>query len=119
MVPKSEVPKIRVLIGEATALGPGKADLLDAIVAAGSISGAARRMGMSYRRAWVLVDRMNKDFKKPVVLTAAGGPGGGGAVVTPFGERVLDDYRNIEAKAASGVSKEIKAFAKLLRRPKT
>ena len=71
--------RVRILIGSATALGPGKVDLLEAIASTGSISAAARAMGMSYRRAWLLVDTMNHCFKSDLVETVVGGPGGGGA----------------------------------------
>ncbi|MGZ5105893.1 MAG: winged helix-turn-helix domain-containing protein, partial [Usitatibacter sp.] len=81
--------KLRLMFGTEIAIGPGKADLLDAIAATGSISASARRMGMSYRRAWLLVDTMNRCFREPVVAAATGGSGGGGASLTPFGRRVL------------------------------
>ena len=106
---------MRVLIGAATALGPGKAGLIEAIDRTGSISAAARLMGMSYRRAWNLVDGMNKDFKKPIVKTNAGGKGGGGAEITPTGLEVLDLYREIESKAMASVESEIKKFSIYLR----
>jgi molybdate transport system regulatory protein len=109
--------RLRVLLGAATAIGPGKADLLDAVAAAGSISAAARRMGMSYRRAWLLVDTMNKSFREPLIETLAGGPGGGGARVTPFGRDVLQRYRAMEAKAQDAVEPELDAFRSLLADP--
>ncbi len=71
----SGAPRLRVLLGEAIAIGPGKAQLLERIEATGSISAAARTMGMSYRRAWLLVDTMNQCFHEPLVETAAGGKG--------------------------------------------
>ena len=110
-------PRVRILIGSATALGPGKVDLLEAIAKSGSISAAARVMGMSYRRAWLLVDTMNRCFRKDVVITSTGGPGGGGARVTPLGLDVLRRYRQMEAKAEDSVREEIAAFAKLLKEP--
>lgn len=78
-------------------MGPGKADLLDAIRQHGSISAAARAMGMSYRRAWLLVDVMNRCWQKPLVATAPGHSRGGGAQVTPSGEQVLARYRTLQA----------------------
>lgn len=108
---------MRILLGAAVALGPGKADLLDAVAEAGSISGAARSMGMSYRRAWMLIEAMNGDFKKPLVETSAGGSGGGGARVTETGFEALRRYRAMEKKASSAVKKEITAFADLLNDP--
>ena len=104
--------RIRILLGTAFAIGPGKADLLQAIAQTGSISAAARSMDMSYRRAWLLVDTMNQCFREPVVDTATGGKGGGGARITPFGKKVLRRYRLIEAKAAAAISGDIRIFAR-------
>jgi molybdate transport system regulatory protein len=103
-----------VLLGSAIAIGPGKADLLDAIGRSGSISAAAREMGMSYRRAWLLVEAVNNAFIEPLVATVTGGSGGGGAELTEFGRMVVDRYRKIEKKAASAVAKEFAEFRKLL-----
>lgn len=91
--------KIRITNGSAIAMGPGKADLLEAIDACGSISSAARQMQMSYRRAWELVDVMNKCFNQPVVTSSPGGQHGGGAQLTEFGRLLLKNYRNLVAKA--------------------
>jgi len=74
-------------------MGPGKADLLDAIAHEGSISAASRALGMSYRRAWVLVDTMNRCFAQPLVEARSGGGGKAGARLTPCGERALAAYR--------------------------
>jgi molybdate transport system regulatory protein len=71
-------------------------------------------MGMSYRRAWQLVDTMNQSFRKPVVDTATGGSGGGGARVTDFGREVLTRYRQMEATAQQAVEAEMKSFIRLL-----
>src|SRR5262245_51951667 len=83
-------PQIRIMFRKAIAMGPGKADLLRAIAETGSISAAARRMEMSYRRAWLLVDTMNQAFQTPLVETATGGSHGGGARVTEFGKEILE-----------------------------
>ncbi len=91
------IHRIRLMQGDEIALGPGKADLLKAIHEHGSISAAARRMGMSYRRAWLLVDTMNRCFREPLVLSAAGGSQGGGASLTPHGEEVLSYYEKMQA----------------------
>ena len=107
-------PRLRVLFGSSIAMGPGKADLLDAIEAAGSITGAARRMGMSYRRAWLLVETMNQCFRAPLVEAARGGAGGGGARLTDLGREALQRYRDMEAKASASVAPEMAAFRKLL-----
>lgn len=95
--------KIRLYAGEEIAMGPGKADLLDAIGREGSISGGGRALGMSYRRAWLLVDTMNRCFAEAVVETHPGSSKGGGAKVTPFGAKVLADYRALQQAAQDGV----------------
>ena len=88
--------KAQLFCGAEIAIGPGKAALLDAIAATGSISAAGRALGMSYRRAWLLVDVMNRCWEAPLVETAAGGSGGGGARVTPLGGELLAAYRRLE-----------------------
>ena len=108
--------RIRVLFGSAFAIGPGKADLLQAIAQTGSISAAARSLGMSYRRAWLLIDTMNQCFREPVVDTATGGKGGGGARITESGLRVLRCYREMEAAAAASVAGYMADFTRLLRK---
>jgi molybdate transport system regulatory protein len=112
---KSNQPQIRVLLGSAVAIGPGKASLIEAIGRTGSISSAAREMGMSYRRAWVLVDTMNRCFTNELVNTTTGGPGGRGAQVTDLGREVVRRYRAMEAKAANSVVGDMKGITRLLR----
>lgn len=90
---------LRLMYGGEIALGPGKAELLEAIRDAGSISAAGKGMDMSYRRAWQLVEVMNRCFKGPLVETAKGGSHGGGARLTPLGETVLARYRAMERAA--------------------
>ncbi|MEZ0231649.1 MAG: winged helix-turn-helix domain-containing protein [Methylophilaceae bacterium] len=90
--------KIRISHGSFTAIGPGKADLLEAINDCGSISAAAKKMNMSYRRAWELVDAMNRCFQEPLVATSLGGAHGGGAQVTTFGFHILKCYRDLISK---------------------
>ena len=107
-------PRLRILLGETIAIGPGKAQLLGLIEKHGSISAAARDMGMSYRRAWTLVETMNRTFREPVVAAATGGRGGGGAEVTEFGREALRRYRAMEEKVAASVSVEMDAFTALL-----
>lgn len=107
-------PKLRILLGAEIAIGPGKADLLDAIARTGSISAAARVMGMSYRRAWLLVDTMNHCFQAPLVEASKGGSGGGGARVTERGLEVLARYRAMEIKAAASIAAELREFTRLL-----
>jgi molybdate transport system regulatory protein len=115
-MPKRLYPKIRILIGAVVAIGPGKADLLEAIGRTGSISAAGREMGMSYRRAWMLVDVLNASFAKPLVETATGGNRGGGARLSVYGAEVLRRYRAMEAIAEQAVAAELKQFARLLRK---
>ena len=81
--------RLRIHRGDDIAVGPGKVELLEAIGATGSISGAARSLGMSYRRAWLLVDTMNRCFEEAVVTAETGGSRGGGARITPLGEEVV------------------------------
>ncbi|EKF61533.1 putative ModE family transcriptional regulator [Agrobacterium albertimagni AOL15] len=102
--------RFRLLLGQSIAVGPGKADLLAAIAETGSISAAGRSMGMSYKKAWHLVDTMNKCFKTPLIETSKGGKGYGGATLTPLGQEVLSRYRAIEAKAFAAVTDELAAF---------
>jgi molybdate transport system regulatory protein len=111
---ESARPQIRIMFRKAIAMGPGKADLLQAIEHTGSISAAARSLGMSYRRAWLLVDTMNQCFKTPVVETLTGGQRGGGARVTEFGQDVLNRYRAMDAKAAASVRRDLAAFSRLM-----
>ena len=107
-------PRLRILLGKTIAIGPGKAELLRLIENTGSISGAAREMGMSYRRAWTLVETMNGAFREPLVEAATGGRGGGGARVTDFGREALKRYKAVEDRALGSVTMEMDAFAKLL-----
>ena len=111
---KKLAPRLRILFGEATALGPGKVELIEAIERAGSISGAAKHMGMSYRRAWNLVDAINHDFKEPIILTNVGGRGGGGATISPIGHEILSRYRKIEDQAMVSVAKDVSLFGRYL-----
>ena len=90
--------KIHLMCGGEIAMGPGKADLLDAIHASGSISAAGRAMGMSYRRAWMLVDVMNRCWQEPLVQTSPGSSHGGGAKLTVMGAAVLAHYRGLQAR---------------------
>jgi molybdate transport system regulatory protein len=93
--------KLRLLCGDRFAMGPGKADLLAAIEAERSISGAARAMDMSYRRAWLLVDEMNRCFTAPLVETLSGGGRERGARLTDEGRTVLESYRALEDASAA------------------
>jgi molybdate transport system regulatory protein len=107
-------PRLRILLGSAIAIGPGKAALLEAIAETGSIAAAGRRMGMSYRRAWLLVKTMNACFREPLVDAVKGGPHGGGAQLTKTGRFVLERYRTMESRAAEAVAAEMREFRALL-----
>src|SRR5437016_5892065 len=111
------MPRIRVsIVFESGArIGPGKAKLLESIRDTGSISAAAREMGMSYKRAWLLLDSMNQAFIEPVVIAAPGGPGGGGAALTPFGAEVLERYRRIYDRAAANAVDDMAALGRRAR----
>lgn len=89
---------IRLDLSPKGRIGPGKIALLEQIGANGSISAAGRALGMSYRRAWILVEELNRMFRQPVVTAQPGGPGGGGATLTALGVSLVDCYRTIEAE---------------------
>jgi molybdate transport system regulatory protein len=108
---------LRILSAKNPAMGPGKARLVGLIAESGSISAAARKMGMSYRRAWQLVEALNRSFSEPVVLTAVGGKRGGGAVVTAFGKRLVAQYHGMEAKASAAIADDLAQFTAQLRKP--
>ncbi len=91
--------RIRVVFDEARYLGPGKADLLAGIARLGSIAAAGREMGMSYKRAWDLVQAMNTMFASPVVAMARGGAKGGGAELTENGAQILALYKAVQRAA--------------------
>ena len=103
---------IRLDLGGGLRIGPGKVRLLEEIGRAGSISGAGRALGMSYRRAWELVEALNTGLGEPVAETAAGGAGGGGARLTPLGEAVVRTYRAIEAEANAGAAGRLAALGR-------
>lgn len=102
--------RVRVTRGDDIAIGPGKMDVLAAIREAGSISGAARNMGMSYRRAWLLVETMNSCFERPLVETATGGKSGGGARLTPEGEQVLARYVSMMVEVDAVAARHLQAL---------
>ncbi len=99
---------VRIDFGPDRALGPGKVRLLEAIHKTGSISQAGRSLGMSYRRAWLLVDDLNRCFRQPVVTTQPGGARGGGAALTRFGRELIKKYRSIESRAAAAAEKQLR-----------
>jgi molybdate transport system regulatory protein len=122
-MPKSStrsLPSLSVRIdldGDAR-IGPGKIQLLENIKACGSISAAGRAMEMSYKRAWDLVDEINRICRQAAVERQTGGKNGGGAVLTPFGVSLVARYRKIERDAASAARKELQALRSEIWRPK-
>ena len=105
---------VRINIGTKPIFGHGKASLLEAINKTGSISAAARSLGMSYRRAWMLTNSMNNNFIKPLVISKLGGKGGGGAKISIEGKKVLDIYRCMEKKAQNSIKNEKIIFKKFI-----
>jgi molybdate transport system regulatory protein len=125
---KSSMPKsnarslpslsVRIDLADEARIGPGKIQLLENIEACGSISAAGRAMDMSYKRAWDLVDEINRICRQAAVERQTGGKNGGGAVLTPFGTSLVARYRKIERNAASAARKELEALRKEIGRPK-
>ena len=106
---------LRVDFGPGRSIGPGKIRLLEAVDRTGSISQAGRSLGMSYRRAWLLIDDMNQCFRDTVVNARPGGSQGGGAVLTEFGAELVRDYRAIEAAAAVAAKRRLRTLEAALR----
>lgn len=114
--PASPRPAIRprVYLARGVAIGPGKVDLLRQVAATRSISAAARAMGMSYKRAWLLIDALNEGFGRPVVATATGGRGGGGAALTPLGVALVERYAALERSLNRATGARLRALQALL-----
>ena len=110
--------RLHIHVGDGHSLGPGKAALLEAIRDTGSISAAARSLGMAYRHAWELVDDLNAGFAPGVVETVAGGKAGGGARLTPFGEELLARFRAMEATTQSAIAPDLAELASRLAAPR-
>jgi molybdate transport system regulatory protein len=108
---------LRVDFGSSRSVGPGKIRLLEAIERSGSISQAGRALGMSYRRAWLLIDDMNRCFRHAVVSAKPGGSQGGGAVLTGFGADLVRDYRAIEAAAEKAAKPRLRGLEAALKKP--
>lgn len=108
-------PRFRVVCGQDIALGPGKVELLALLVETGSLNESARRLGMSYMRAWKLVKVMNTCFREPIAVATRGGQSGGGMQVTETGIRALACYREMESSALRSASKPWKELRGLLK----
>ncbi len=108
---------LRIVLEGRLALGPGRAELLELVANHGSIAAAGRAMGMSYRRAWTLLEDTARSFGGPVVHAAPGGAGGGGAALTPLGETLLALYRRIEARAEDAAAPELAELRRLMQNP--
>jgi molybdate transport system regulatory protein len=108
--------RMRITAGDAIAVGPGRIALLEAIENTGSITAAAKSLDMSYRRAWVLLDELNRSLRLPAVDSAKGGQLGGGSALTDVGRRLIELYRRIEKTAASACHGDIQQLMKLLAR---
>ena len=106
--------RLRISLDPDIAIGPGKARLLEGIRDTGSIAAAGRDMGMSYKRAWLLVNTMNACFRKPLVAASRGGSSYGGAVLTPEGEKVLALFRGMEKKTAAAIAPEMKQLRRMM-----
>jgi molybdate transport system regulatory protein len=107
--------RLRIVFEAGFAIGPGKADLLQEIESTGSIAAAGRRMGMSYKRAWSLVEELNSSFVDALVEKSKGGSDGGGAFLTDVGHQVLDTYRVIEAGANAASAGELASLNALVK----
>lgn len=108
--------RMRITAGDAIAVGPGKIALLEAIAETGSITAAAKALDMSYRRAWLLLDELNRSLLKPAVDSAKGGQHGGGSILTAEGRRLITLYRRIETDAAKSCQADIKGLTAMLAR---
>lgn len=107
--------RIRIILNDQAMLGPGKAQLLEAIRNTGSIAAAGRTMGMSYKRAWMLVEELNRVFRDPLVDSTRGGAKGGGAQLTAAGEAVLSHYRKLEEIMAEAGAARMTTLHSMLR----
>ncbi len=108
---------LRLSLTSETLVGPGKAALLQGIAETGSIAAAGRAMGMSYKRAWYLIDTLNTSFAEPLVVSTKGGKAGGGARLTPTGAQVLALYRNMERTAHDATARDLESLAALATSP--
>jgi len=113
--PTIGISHLRVTVTEDFYIGPGRADLLERIAAAGSIAAAGKDMGMSYKRAWSLVQALNEGFGAPLVETSRGGSAQGGAELTVLGCEVLERYRHMQTAASAAIGPDLRALQELAR----
>ena len=106
--------RLRLKCGDQVVIGPGKIALLEAIGTSGSISAAARALGMSYRRAWLLVDEMNRGLVSPVIRATTGGTRGGGATLTDVALQIIERYRAVQATALVAAADDLSALLQLV-----
>lgn len=107
----------RLYLGSELSIGPGKIDLLRKVGELGSISAAARELGVPYKRAWLLIESLNRGFPAPVLETAIGGKAGGGARLTPLGEALIAAYAALEAKLNASAKAELAELMRLVGGP--
>jgi molybdate transport system regulatory protein len=110
-------PRIRILCGDSVAFGPGKAELLEHVAETHSLNQAAKRMGMSYMKAWLLVGIMNRSYKKPLIKMERGGAKGGGAELTALGKRILSLYQQMHRASLEAMEGSWKEIRKSLKPP--
>jgi molybdate transport system regulatory protein len=108
--------RVRINFGASRALGPGKIELLEHIASGGSLAWAAAELEMSYRRAWALLEELERAFGEPIAVRTKGGVSGGGAELTPFARRLIAAYRAVEAEASAAALREFAPFARALAR---
>ncbi len=113
------VVRFRIDFAKDASLGPGKILLLEAIRDSGSLSQGARNIGMSYRRAWILVESLKQSFREPVTLANTGGKDGGGMLVTEFGDALIKNYRELEREFASLAARRLDAISSVIRHSKS
>lgn len=113
---RPEVIRPRVRLGDGALIGPGKIELLRAVAEQGSISGAARSLGMGYKRAWSLLDELQRSIPTPIIETAAGGRKGGGATVTQEGRALMAHYDELERACSEAAAPALGKIGRILRR---
>lgn len=106
--------RLRIYVKPDVMMGPGRAELLEGIRDTGSIAAAGRRMSMSYKRAWSLIETMNQEFGSDVVSGSKGGAHGGGSSLTPLGEELVTRYRKMEAATQEAIRSDLAALTRKL-----